>query len=150
MFCLGGSHRKETTHAQWINTVRDYGLSVTNWGGDNRGSGHPIAPYGNRERLSSEVAITNRRLVGYDEYMGTTQTVLYNLVWLQTLQGSLNQCPVKLSIGSPYEGVTNHPEHMRNNSNCSQIAVEGLYLGYDCTPNLVVTRLTTAINRLSL
>lgn len=38
--------------------------------------------------------------------MGTTQTVLYNLVWLQTPQGSLNQYPVKLSIGSPYGGGT--------------------------------------------
>ena len=47
-------------------------------------------------------------------------------------------------------GVTNHPEHMRNQSNCCQIAAEGLYLGYDCTPNLVVTRLTTAINSLSI
>ena len=50
-----------------------------------------------------EVAITNHSLVGYGEYMETMQTVLYNLVWLQTPQGSLNQCPVKLSIGSPYE-----------------------------------------------
>ena len=61
----------------------------------------------NIQRLSyapQEVAITNRRLVGYGESMETTQTVLYNLVWLQTQQGLLNQCPVKLSIGSPYRG----------------------------------------------
>ena len=52
------------------------------------------------------MAITNHRLVGYGEYMETTQTVLYNRVWLQTPQGSLNQCLVKLQIGSPYGGGT--------------------------------------------